>query len=155
MQKRRLAGLLSATALTAVLGLAGSTTGAAAGVRTVVPLAALPTITVAGSWTLTLDWYCDGASLGTLPITFAADGTWTTSTRTGRWTGGGGTILWTYSDVANLFYTAQINGGFMTGLFGYNTDGGATGCFGGVLTTAATAGTSAAKTGTDAAVTPG
>ncbi|MEV6344371.1 hypothetical protein [Actinoplanes sp. NPDC051851] len=160
MNKRRLAGLLSAAALVAGLGLAGSTTGAAAEVKSIVPLAALPTITPAGSWTLTLDWYCDG-TVGTSLITFAADGSWSsvngTAVRSGRWIGGGGTITWTYSDVADLIYTAQINGGFMTGVHGYNYSGGATGCFGGVLTAAATtsAATSAKKAATETAVTPG
>jgi hypothetical protein len=49
--------------------------------------------------------------------------------------------------VANLVQSATVNGNWMTGVQGYETAGGATGCFGGTLatTTAAAAAASTAK----------
>jgi hypothetical protein len=144
--KNRLAGILAVLALTATLGLTGSSAGAAPAAAPVAgPPVTAAAITVPATWIVTLDWYCDGSATTTL-VTFAADGSWTSTngsfTHAGRWFQVGSSIVWTYTDVAYLIYSGQTNGNFMSGVYGYATAGGATGCFGASPSTT----TAAAKT---------
>jgi hypothetical protein len=88
---------------------------------------------VAGSWTLTTDWGCDGSITGSFNQTFNADGTWTATpfAHSGRWFQVEGMVTWTFNDVPNLVYAANLSGSWMAGIQGYETAGGIKGCFGG------------------------
>jgi hypothetical protein len=88
---------------------------------------------VVGSWTLTTDWGCDGTITGSFTQTFESNGTWTSSpfVHNGRWFQDEGLVVWTYEDVPNLVYSANLSGSWMAGAQGYETPGGAKGCFGG------------------------
>jgi hypothetical protein len=92
---------------------------------------------VVGTWTLTTDWGCDGSITGSFTQTFNADGTWTSSpfVHKGRWYQVEGLVVWTFADVANLVYAANLAGSWMAGGQGYEAAGGAKGCFGGHLAT--------------------
>ncbi len=87
---------------------------------------------VVGAWTVTTDWGCDGSITGSFTQTFNADGTWTSSpfVHNGRWFQVEGIVAWTFSDVANLVYAANLSGSWMAGAQGYETAGGQKGCFG-------------------------
>ena len=86
-----------------------------------------------GSWVLTTDWGCDGSITGSFNQTFNADGTWTSVpfAHNGRWFQTEGLITWTFNDVQNLVYAANLTGSWMSGIQGYETAGGTKGCFGG------------------------
>jgi hypothetical protein len=101
---------------------------------------------IAGTYTLTTDWGCDGSITGSFSQTFNANRTWSSSPfiHSGFWYQVGNTVVWTFSDTANLVYSGQLNGSFISGVQGYTQSGGITGCFTGQLGFAA-AGTSGAK----------
>lgn len=40
-------------------------------------------------------------------------------------------VTWTFNDVQNLVYAANLSGSWMAGIQGYETAGGNKGCFGG------------------------
>lgn len=152
----RLAGLIAATALVAGIAVAGTATGAVAGgssdaaAATVAqPAAANPALAIAGGWTLTTDWDCDGSITGSFTMTFNADGTWVSSGHSGRWFQVGSTAVWTFTDVANLVYSGNVSGSWISGVQGYELAGGIKGCFGGHLSSVA--GLSATAGRTDAA----
>jgi hypothetical protein len=86
-----------------------------------------------GTWNLTTDWGCDGSITGSFNQTFKADGTWTSTpfVHNGRWFQSEGLIVWTFADTPNLVYSANLSGSWMSGIQGYETAGGAKGCFGG------------------------
>ena len=89
---------------------------------------------VVGDWTLTTDWGCDGSITGTFNQNFKADGTWTVSApfaHNGRWFQVEGLVVWSFADVPNLVYAANLSGSWMAGSQGYETAGGIKGCFGG------------------------
>ena len=87
---------------------------------------------VVGSWSITVDWGCDGSITGSFNITFNADGTWNSTpfVHNGRWYQVEGLVVWTFSDVRNLVYAANLSGSWMAGVQGYATAGGSNGCFG-------------------------
>jgi len=88
---------------------------------------------VVGTWTLTTDFGCDGSITGSFTQTFNADGTWTSTpfVHNGRWYQVEGLVAWTFADVANLVYAANLSGSWMSGVQGYEEAGGVKGCFGG------------------------
>jgi hypothetical protein len=88
---------------------------------------------VVGSWNLTTDFGCDGSITGSFTQTFNADGTWTSTpfVHNGRWYQVEGLVVWTFADIANLVYAANLAGSWMSGVQGYETAGGIKGCFGG------------------------
>ncbi len=87
---------------------------------------------VVGSWSITTDWGCAGTITGTFSQTFNAGGTWTSSpfVHSGRWYQVEGLVVWTFNDTPNLVYAANLSGSWMAGVQGYETSGGAKGCFG-------------------------
>src|SRR5512135_3530095 len=103
---------------------------------------------IVGTWTLTTDFGCDGTLTGSFQITFNNDGTWNSTPfiHNGRWFQGEGLAVWTFNDVPNLVYSANVSGIWMAGIQGFTT-GGNQGCFGGTKQIAALA----APTGIDAA----
>lgn len=88
---------------------------------------------VVGTWTLTTDWGCDGSITGSFNQTFNADGTWNSTpfVHNGRWYQVEGLVVWTFNDVQNLVYAANLSGSWMAGVQGFETAGGMSGCFGG------------------------
>ncbi len=88
---------------------------------------------VVGAWHLTTDWGCDGSITGSFDQTFNADGTWSTNAfaHRGRWFQVEGLVTWTFDDVPNLVYAANLSGSWRAGIQGYETAGGTKGCFGG------------------------
>ena len=80
---------------------------------------------IVGDWTLNYDWNCDGSS-NTATITFAADGTFTTSGGgSGTWTQNGDQVQWVYDN--GTTYDGTISGDTMSGtMVGYT---GSTGCW--------------------------
>lgn len=86
---------------------------------------------IVGTWTLTTDWGCDSSITGSFDITFNADGTWSTSSYTGRWFQVEDVAVWVFDNVANLVYAGNLNGSWIEGAQGYTSDGFGTGCFGG------------------------
>jgi hypothetical protein len=87
---------------------------------------------VTGSWVITTDFGCDGSITGSSNLTFKADGTWSSSPpfiHNGRWYQVKEIVVFTFSDVANLVYAANLSGSRMTGVQGFETVGGDTGCF--------------------------
>src|SRR3954447_8922753 len=151
----KLAGLTAAALLLIGTGLAGSAS-ASKGPDVVAPPAA-STVQgsaaaqgsginiILGSWTLTTDFGCDGSITGSFTQTFNADGTWTSApfVHSGRWYQVGGVIVWTFNDVANLVYSGNVSGSWISGVQGYELAGGINGCFGGRVTGVAVAGSSA------------
>lgn len=139
--RNRLTGLASATLLLVGIGLVGMTTGAGAAVTAGPDVVAAPAtapvqgpaIAIAGTWTLTTDWGCDGSITGSFTQTFNANGTWTSSpfVHNGRWFQVGGVIIWTFADVPNLTYSGNVSGSWISGIQGYPVVNGITGCFGG------------------------
>ena len=85
---------------------------------------------VVGTWSITTDWGCDSSITGTFSQTFNSDGTLSSGSHTGHWYQVGGYVVWTYDNVADLVYAANISGSWMAGAQGYETTGGQTGCFG-------------------------
>lgn len=86
---------------------------------------------VVGSWVFTSDWGCDGSITGSWNQTFNADGTWSSSLgHKGRWFQVEGLVVFTFTDVANLVYAANLSGSWMAGSQGYETAGGIKGCHG-------------------------
>jgi len=87
---------------------------------------------IVGTWSLTTDWGCGTSITGSFIQTFNADGTWTSSpyVHSGRWFKVGALVTWTFNDTPNLVYAANLSGGWMTGIQGYETAGGTNGCFG-------------------------
>ena len=108
-----------------------------------------------GNWVYTSDWGCDGSITGSWNQTFNADGTWTSSLgHNGRWFQVEGLIAFTFNDVANLVYAANLTGSWIAGIQGYETAGGIKGCHGAHragIPTAAPA-TEASKKGHDPAL---
>jgi hypothetical protein len=88
---------------------------------------------VVGTWTLTTDFGCDGSITGSFTQTFNANGTWNSTpfVHNGRWYQVEGLVVWTFADVANLVYAANLAGSWMSGVQGFETAGGNKGCFGG------------------------
>jgi hypothetical protein len=88
---------------------------------------------VVGTWTLTTDFGCNGSITGSFTQTFNADGTFTTTpiVHNGRWYQVEGLVVWTFADIADLVYAANLAGSWMSGVQGYETAGGIKGCFGG------------------------
>jgi hypothetical protein len=90
---------------------------------------------IAGTWLLTTDWGCGSTITGSFNQTFNADGTWTSTPylHAGRWFQVGAIVTWTFVGIPNLVYTANLSGGWMTGIQGYEMAHGSNGCFGGHL----------------------
>jgi hypothetical protein len=107
-----------------------------------------------GSWVITTDWGCDGSITGSFNQQFNADGTWTSSpfTHNGRWYQVEGLVVWTFSDVADLVYAANLSGSWMAGVQGYETAGGIKGCFGAHRAGALAAQVTTAATGRDPSI---
>lgn len=156
---RKLASIAAAALLVVGVGLVGGSSASAVdkGAETATTsqslsgsgpaIAALP-----GTWTLTTDWGCDGSITGSFSITFNANGTWTTGTYNGRWYQVGDMAVWTFSTVADLSYAGNLSGSWISGIQGYTTAGGITGCFGGSLSGLAAAAKAPAAAGTDLAI---
>ena len=86
---------------------------------------------VAGTWTVTTDFGCDGSIAGSFNQTFNVDGTWTnTIGSNGRWYQVEGLVVWDFNNAAKLVYAANLAGSWMSGALGYTTQGGLKGCFG-------------------------
>jgi len=86
---------------------------------------------VAGTWTITTDFGCDGSIAGSINQTFNAYGTWTnTIGSNGRWYQVEGLVVWDFNNAAKLVYSANLAGSWMAGALGYTTQGGLRGCFG-------------------------
>ncbi len=77
---------------------------------------------VAGTWTVTTDFGCDGSIAGSFNQTFNADGTWTnTIGSNGRWYQVEGLVVWDFNNAAKLVYAANLAGSWMSGSLGlYN-----------------------------------
>jgi hypothetical protein len=155
----RLAGLVSAAILVAGIGLVGPATGAAAAVTkqsrpAARPLAAAAATSATGTWIESIDWSCDG-NPGSSVISFNADHTWTSTpfVHNGRWFQVNSMVVWTFADVPNLVYTANVSGSQMSGIQGYETVNGFNGCFTATLAfTAKAAAAAAVVKGSDATI---
>ncbi len=89
---------------------------------------------IVGNWVLDIDWDCDGRYDGFLHLTFSANGTWAIKgdfPHRGRWFHNQGLIIWTFNDVKDIVYTANLSGSSMSGIQGYTKSKGKKGCFGG------------------------
>jgi hypothetical protein len=86
---------------------------------------------VLGAWSITTDWGCDGSITGKFNQTFNKNGTWNSTpfVHSGRWYQVEGLVVWTVNDTPNLVYAANLSSNWMTGVQGYETAGGMTGCF--------------------------
>ncbi len=83
---------------------------------------------VIGTWTLSVDWDCNG-STNPGDITFIADYTFTsTGGYSGTWVSTGSAITWTHNSGAHAVYTGTINGNEITGSIATDNDPNA-GCF--------------------------
>lgn len=147
--RSRWLSVISAAVLLAGAGIIGMTSGAGAADKAsgaappavaaaAQPIALAAEVSVAGGWTLTTDWGCDGSITGSFTVTFNANGTWTSSGgNNGRWYQVGSMVVWNFANVANLIYSGNLSGSWMSGVQGYPTAGGSTGCFGGHLSSVA------------------
>jgi hypothetical protein len=89
---------------------------------------------VIGNWTIKIDWDCDGVLDGTVTQSFNADGTWEindANPHKGRWFQNEGLVIWTFDDVPELIYTANVKRKSMEGIQGYTKPEGIKGCFSG------------------------
>lgn len=89
---------------------------------------------VVGTWTINIDWDCDGMFDGIVKQTFKANGTWVIKgdfPHTGRWFQSAGLIVWVLEDVPELIFSANIAGSSMSGVHGYARAKGKKGCFSG------------------------
>lgn len=85
---------------------------------------------IIGTWNIVaVDWGCTGNVGAAAPFTFHADGTWTYQFGGGRWFQVGDMATWNFTNAAGLIYAANTNANAMTGVMGYATGNGSTGCF--------------------------
>lgn len=85
---------------------------------------------IVGTWNIVaVDWGCTGSVGNAGPFTFHADGTWTYQFGGGRWLQVGDMATWNFTNAAGLIYAANTNANSMTGVMGYATVHGGTGCF--------------------------
>ncbi len=81
---------------------------------------------VTGNWTLFYDWNCDG-TYSTVPMTFAANGTWTSSgSYKGPWVQVAGMLMFTF-DGSDTTYAGNLASKSNTGIM--STFSGLNGCF--------------------------
>jgi subtilisin family serine protease len=86
----------------------------------------VPTMAVAGNWTLFYDWLCDG-TYNTATMTVNTDGTWTNSEgSTGLWTQDAGLFTFTFDDLETT-YAGNLASKSITGTS--TTFTGLNGCF--------------------------
>jgi hypothetical protein len=130
-----LIGLTATVLLLGAIGLVGTAGAAAAPIVAPQPLVITPAASVVGTWTLTTDFGCDGSITGSFTQTFNADNTWSSSPfiHSGRWYQVGASVVWTFLDTPNLVYSGNLSGSWFSGVQGFETVGGSTGCFGGHL----------------------
>jgi len=81
---------------------------------------------VPGNWTLHYDWSC-GGSYGSTPITFNANGTFSTPPYTGHWTQHDGQIIFRIDQAPNATYGGTAIDNAMVGI--NTTFAGLSGCW--------------------------
>jgi hypothetical protein len=86
---------------------------------------------IVGTWYGYVAWGCSGPPVenASTTWTFKNDGSWTYEFGGGRWFQLEGLVVWTFTNAANLVYTANVTLNALDGIQGYEQAGGSTGCF--------------------------
>lgn len=114
--KRRLLAGVAGLALVATSGALASASAASASQPAAVPAAVAPALVAPGTATLSYDWGCDG-SYSSATITFASDGTFTTSDGgAGIWVQVEGFLTFTFNNPSDTTYTSVVAGSTSTGI---------------------------------------
>lgn len=83
-------------------------------------------MSVPGNWTLHFDWGC-GGTYGTAPITFNANGTFSSAPYSGHWSSHDGQILFHFDGGGQATYGGAVVDSAMVGIS--TTFGGLNGCW--------------------------